>query len=294
MTSLALVTVCYNSNGPLFNLAKRVNLQTIKPSIWILVDNSPISHPVLKPDTSFPTAILSGNEGDGFGKGCNAGLEYLQERHFSGWIWLLNPDTSLNSYNHIKNLLGKLNTLNTETLLGTAIEDEYLQLEPSAGWICQGLGYRQSQINQKDLSHETCRSFEVDWVSGCNLLFHPSSFYKPLRFDPYFPLYFEDIDFCLRAKSQGGKCIWINSLKIEHQKSTGSKCPSLRRERLKTISQIRFLCRYQPWWVAFAHTVRIIFLALVRLPVQFDANLGVLCGAFQTLRGNRINSATRR
>jgi N-acetylglucosaminyl-diphospho-decaprenol L-rhamnosyltransferase len=288
MTTLALVTVCYNSNRPLFRLAKSLNEQTIKPSIWLLVDNAPKSDSTLEPGTSFPTVILTNNEGDGFGKGCNAGLEYLQERHFSGWVWILNPDTLLKSCNHIKDLLGELNTLDTQTLLGTAIENEKLQLEQSAGWIRQGLGYRKSQINQKVVSKDSGHGIEVDWVSGCNLLFRPSSFYKPLRFDPHFPLYFEDIDFCLRAKIQGGKCIWINSLRIYHQKSTGSKCSSLRRERLKTISQIRFLFRYQPWWAVFAHTVRIVILALARLPIQFDASLGVLCGAFQALRNKQI------
>jgi GT2 family glycosyltransferase len=283
MIQLLVITVCYKSNSALSILAESLNKQAIRPWKWILIDNAPLSNPVLTLNTTFPLHIISGNEGDGFGAGCNAGLDLVYEMNFDGWVWLLNPDTYLSSSNHIENLLNTLANVDPNTILGTAIEDLDNQLEQSAGWIRKGLGYRKSQITKESLTQKSRPCIEVDWVSGCNLIFKPSSFSTPLVFDDYFPLYFEDVDFCLRAKLRGGTCIWLNSLSISHQKSTGSECSLFRRERLKAISQIHFLCRYQPWWVTIAHTLRIIALALQRLPAQSASSRGTIYGVLQAL-----------
>jgi GT2 family glycosyltransferase len=283
MAKLLVITVCYKSNSSLSILAESLNKQAIRPWKWILIDNAPLSNPVLNLNTTFPLHIISGNEGDGFGAGCNAALDLVHEMNFEGWIWLLNPDTYLPTSNHIENILNTLANVDANTILGTAIEGLDHQLEQSAGWIRKGLGYRKSQITKELFTQASRPYIEVDWVSGCNLIFRPSSFSTPLRFDNYFPLYFEDIDFCLRARLHGGKCIWLASLSISHQKSTGSECSLFRRERLKAISQIHFLCRYQPWWVTAAHALRIIALALQRLPTQFGSSRGTLAGVLQGL-----------
>ena len=283
MYGLAIITVSYDSQISLARLAESLELQTIKPWIWLIVDNAPISNPVLKLNTTFPTYILSGMEGNGFGSGCNTGLEYLSEIKFMGWTWLLNPDTSLSLNTHIENLLSTIGKLGSHTLLGTAIKGANHQLEQSAGWIRKGLNYRKSQISKEYLTLGDQHIVGVDWISGCNLLFQPSSFSATLRFDRYFPLYFEDIDFCLRARSYGGVCIWLNSLSVTHQKSTGSRCSSFRRERLKAISQVRFIHRYQPYWVAIAHIFRITILSTLRIPFQFSSSCGSLYGVLQAL-----------
>lgn len=283
MPPLLAITVCYKSNSSLSILAESLNKQAIRPWKWILIDNAPLSNPVLNLNTTFPLHIVSGNEGDGFGAGCNAGLDLVHKMNFDGWVWLLNPDTYLPSSNHIQNIINALANVNTNTILGTAIESIDHQFEQSAGWISRGLGYRKLQITKESFTQEGRPGIEVDWVSGCNLIFRPSSFSTLLRFDHYFPLYFEDIDFCLRAKLYGAKCIWIGSLSISHQRSTGSECTLFRRERLKAISQIHFLCRYQPWWVTVAHALRIIALALQRLPTQFASSVGTLYGTLQGL-----------
>ena len=268
------------------SLARSLDKQTIKPDIWILVDNAPISEPTFIPAVAFPVLILPGEEGDGFGCGCNTGLNFLSKRSWLNFAWLLNPDTNLASNTHIECLMNQLNTLKNNSLIGTAVVNSDGMLEQSGGWIRNGLGYRKSQIDQSLINKELRHPLSVDWISGCNLIFKPSSFSNLLRFDPYFPLYFEDIDFCLRAKALGGQCIWINALRINHQKGKGSECSLFRRERLKTISQIRFLRRYQSRWVLIAHILRIIILAFGRMPIQFDSSLGKLCGALQVLQNH--------
>ena len=280
---LAIITVGYNSNFSLRSLAGSLEKQTVKPSLWIVVDNAPVSSPVFMPKPTFPNIIINGKEGDGFGQGCNNGLSYLDNQSWQGWTWLLNPDTILSSIFDLEKVLAKLQSLDFNTIMGTAVVDPLGHIEQSAGWIAKGLSYRSSQISESSIKNDAAKVLNVDWVSGCNICFKPLHFNPSLRFDPYFPLYFEDIDFCLRAKIQGGQCIWTNQLGIQHEKSTGSQCSPLRRARLKAISQVRFLHRYQPWWVCILHKLRTVFLAIQRLAHNPIQSIGTLLGICQEL-----------
>lgn len=280
---IAIITVCYKSNYSLPALAQSLNNQTNKSFIWILIDNAPSSNPVIVPQTNFPIYILQGQEGNGFGSGCNLGLEFLKKRSWINWVWLLNPDTSLIQDIHIERLNFFLSSIESNSILGTTVIDSNKFVEDSAGWISRGLMYRRFRINQYIYEQADSNTLTVDWVSGCNLLFKPSNFAGQLKFDAYFPLYFEDIDFCLRAKKAGAACIWIKNLTIFHQKGAGSVCSQFRRERLKSISQVRFLLRYQSPWIVILHISRIIVLSALCLPTDFRKSTGKLSGVLLAL-----------
>jgi GT2 family glycosyltransferase len=281
MNQIAIITTCYNSNSSLQILADSIILQTVSPRIWILVDNSPLSNAIKIENTHLPIAVLNGEEGDGFGKGCNRGISYLHNRGWPGWVWFLNPDTQLSSPTLIEEFSYMLETLEDKSLVGTKVFNKQHELEESAGWIQKGLNYRSFQINRKHVNGELSPKIAVDWLSGCNLLYKPSAFSYNLCFDTHFPLYFEDIDFCLRSSFYGGKCFWMNNFLVYHQRGTGSTCSSFRRECLKTISQMRFLRRYQPLHVAILHLFRITFFGLYFMSYDFSKGAGTLCGVIR-------------
>ncbi len=151
-----------------------------------------------------PLLVLQGEQGDGFGAGCNRGLDYLQQTGYSGWVWLLNPDTSLPQGDEAQQLLEALADLPAQAVVGTAVQDSTGTIEPSAGWIDQGLNFRRRKVSTADsLRQEPLR---LDWLSGCSLLLQPAAHQPPARFDPCFPLYYEDMDLCLRLAQHGGPC----------------------------------------------------------------------------------------
>ena len=76
---IALLTVAYHSHEALDSLARDLLRQTRQPCQWLLVNNSPESSGELRIRTRCPLSILQGREGDGFGEGCNRGLEKLEE-----------------------------------------------------------------------------------------------------------------------------------------------------------------------------------------------------------------------
>ena len=62
----------------------------------------------------------------------------------------------------------------------------------------------------------------------------------PARFDPCFPLYYEDMDLCLRLAQQGAPVLWLPQPVIGHQRGEGSLTPSSRRLELSTTSYCVF------------------------------------------------------
>ena len=89
-----------------------------------------------------PLLVLQGEQDGGFGAGCNRAFDYLQQAGHNGWIWLLNPDTSLPQGDEAQQLLEALEHLSPQAVVGTAVQDATGETEPSAGWIDRGLNFR--------------------------------------------------------------------------------------------------------------------------------------------------------
>lgn len=151
----------------------------------------------------------------GFGKAHNTGFRESRGEH----ILFLNPDT--------KALPGAL-----EKLLGAFAKDEKIGiagplLVDSSGEIqadCFGAGRTPfSTIGGKIFSPKKYfpeaggESFEVDWVSGGAMMVRRDIFEKAGGFDGNFFMYFEDVDFCLRAKKAGCAVVIVPAARIFHE-----------------------------------------------------------------------------
>jgi len=288
-----VISVAYRSDAVLPRLAKDLAGQSVPPSAWLLVDNAPDSDPLdlaalqtaaatAAGGRRLPIRLLRGRQGDGFGVGCNRALEALAAEGWQGWVWLLNPDTGLPYGREIEQLLCQLPSLPQTALLGTAVADERGGLEASGGWIDRGLSFRGRQLGE---SHARGSApVPVDWLSGCSLLLRPAAQPSPPRFDPLFPLYYEDMDLCLRLAGQGAAVLWLPSPRLLHQRGSGSQAAGARRLRLSTLSYLRFLRRHCPGWVFALRTLRLLLLNLLRLPLRPRRSAAVLAAAARVLR----------
>lgn len=282
-----VITVAYRSGAVLPGLAADLARQTRQPSAWLLVDNAPASAPLLLAPLqaaaaragapSLPIRVLNGAEGDGFGAGCNRALEALAAEGWDGWVWLLNPDTGLPDGRELERLLAQLPQLPQQALVGTAVADEHGVLEASGGWLDRGLAFRARQLG--DAHARSDAPVAVDWLSGCSLLLRPAAQPTPPRFDPRFPLYYEDMDLCLRLAGQGAPVLWLAAPRLLHRRGTGSSAPGARRLRLSTLSYLRFLRRHCPAWVVALRSLRLLLLNLLRLPLRPRRSAAVLAAA---------------
>lgn len=286
-----VITVAYRSAEALSALAVDLARQSLRPALWLLVDNAPSSAPLeLRPlqaaatrsaGRPLPIRLLRGQEGDGFGDGCNQALEALATEGWDGWVWLLNPDTGLPSGREIERLTARLPSLPQTALLGTAVVDDQGVLEASGGWIDAGLAFRARQLDE---AHSRSGDpVAVDWLSGCSLLLRPASQPAPPRFDPLFPLYYEDMDLCLRLAGQGSPVLWLPSVRLLHRRGSGSQTASARRLRLSTLSYLRFLRRHCAAWVFALRSLRLLLLSLLRLPLRPRRSSAVLTAACRVL-----------
>lgn len=289
--ALAIVTVAYHSQAPLEGLAADLIRQTQPPIQWLVVDHAPLSAPLRRTGSlAAPEAdrlglqIVRGEEGAGFGEGCNRGFAILERQGWTGWVWLLNPDASLPEPDLIERFSRLLAGAPDRGLVGTAVWSPEGELESSGGWITPGLAFRRRRIASSHLSAAGSAPLSLDWLSGCSLALRPTSHHPPARFDPGLPLYYEDMDLCLRLRAGDATCLWSSAVAIVHQRGGGSGGDGGRRVELNTLSYWRFLQRHTPGWVRFLRGLRLLATALARLPFKPHQSMAVLRGWLRALR----------
>ena len=283
---LAIVTVAYASQEPLERLAADLTRQTSAPQRWLVVDNAPRSSPLRLSEGLQAAAAerLEGGEGEGFGEGCNRAFERLAADHWQGWVWLLNPDTALGESSVVERFSRLLATQPGRALVGTAVWTSAGDLEASGGWIDAGVAFRRRKLQAVDLEGARLQPLSLNWLSGCSLALRPTLHAPPARFEPALPLYYEDMDLCLRLGRAGAPVLWTSAVAVSHRVGSGSGGDPRRRQRLTTLSYWRFLQRHCSFPVRLARGCRLVAMALMRFPLAPDRSLAVLSGLAEAVR----------
>lgn len=89
---------------------------------------------------------------------------------------------------------------------------------------------------------------EMDFITGCVLLFDKTVFEKVGFWDEKYFLYYEDADFCERAKRAGIKLYYDPSIVIWHKnaQSAGGSGSSLQ-QKYQEKSRLRLGLKFAPW-----------------------------------------------
>jgi N-acetylglucosaminyl-diphospho-decaprenol L-rhamnosyltransferase len=233
---------------------------------------------ISEPLKGLPLERLEGKEGAGFGEGCNQGLETLARDGWGGWVWLLNPDTSLGEPDLLERFAELLGQCPDQALVGTAVLSAEGQLEPSGGWIDPGLAFRRRRLPPRHPAAAGADPLALHWLSGCSLALRPAAWSPPPRFDPALLLYYEDMDLCLRLGAAGAPLLWTAAVAITHQRGAGSGGDPARRAELTTTSYWRFLQRHTPAWVRWLRGLRLLATSLAKMPRKPRESLAVLRG----------------
>ena len=119
----------------------------------------------------------------------------------------------------------------------------------------------------------------------CRLILRPTAYTPQPRFDPLLPLYYEDMDLCMRISELGNPILWLPSIRIVHNRGEGSQTIPARRARLSTCSYVRFLKRYRNGLVLFLRTLRLLGRAFLCFPITPIKSLAVFQGFYDALQG---------
>ncbi len=206
----------------------------------VLVDNASSDHSVrwFKQELS-PVVLLTSAVNLGYAGGNNIGIQYALQ-HQADYILLLNNDTEVHS-----NLLEMMVWAAQEGpgfgILGPAI---YYFDEPSRIW---GLGSRYKwwspipiDVGRNKVNRGRYQEFfEADYVTGCAMWIKATVFAQIGFLDESFFMYYEDAEFCHRARKAGIHIGVVPGGTVFHKASRSSR--SFRGEALYYQTRNRFI-----------------------------------------------------
>ena len=155
-----------------------------------------------------------------FAGGNNVGINYIL-KHNPDYILLLNNDTIVRP-NFLENLLTVAESDKNTGIVGPKI---FYNDSPNKIWFAGGkINWKKNNvpsvkhIGQDEIDtdqYNNARS--VDFVSGCALLIKNDVIKKIGLLDPDYFLYYEDTDWCVRAKNAGFNILYVPQSVIYHK-----------------------------------------------------------------------------
>jgi GT2 family glycosyltransferase len=240
-------------NGKELTLDCLRSLATIEtPGVaLIVVDNASSDGSVEAIRDAFGDRVeLIVNDGNlGFAGGNNVGIKHALKGG-ADYVLLLNNDTVVDA-GLIDHMLAPFSTDSDVGITGPKI---YYYTPRDQVWFAGGevflargtsrhIGIRQPDRGQFD------RTREVDYVTGCALMARREVYEAVGMRDLSYVAYYEDTDFCMRARRAGYKIVYVPGGKVWHKISASTGGQTSRRKIVRKFkSSWKFFRRYaRPW-----------------------------------------------
>ena len=184
----------------------------------LIVNNSPQEENIHRL-ASDRVKIIESGENIGFGRACNLGIDYVWQNDREALIWLINPDTTLDSESDRYIINCFVETPNI-AILGTQIRDTSGKTWFTTGTFNRWTGslkHHSSPIKSPPSDRFTTSS---QWVTGCSMILNLEQFKNCPAFDPNYFLYSEDADFCVRYSQQGYLVAVTQKILVTHHVSS--------------------------------------------------------------------------
>jgi GT2 family glycosyltransferase len=205
---VALTVDCLNSLG---------QLEYERADILVVDNNSSDDTPTII-QSRFPVITLIQTGANlGFAAGNNVGLRYAFD-HGYDYAFLLNNDTEV-AHSMLAKLLEVAEADSTIGMVGPTI---YFYEQPERIWSAGGsIDWHHGtssmrRLNQID-SDQHQRPEEVDFISGCALLCKRSVIERIGLLDERFFMYYEETEWCVRAKRAGFRIVHVPQARILHK-----------------------------------------------------------------------------
>ena len=181
----------------------------------------------------------------GFAGGMNLGIQCALELGAAS-VLLLNNDTVIDQA-MVKALLDAGAVLNNPGILGPAI---YYYDNPERIWKLGDIQYRYlpmpwslEKVYRRDIT--ALPPFQVDYLTGCAMLIRREVFEKVGLLDEQYFMYFEDADFCRRARDAGFEIWCVPQAKMWHKVSLTAQRDKPSNRYHRALNQVRFYHAYK-------------------------------------------------
>jgi len=220
-----VVIIVLNWNRKQDSLKCLRSLQQIEyPNYEVLfVDNGSDDDSVACVSRQFPEIhIIKNHKNLGYAEGNNVGIRWALEKD-ADYIFLLNNDTIVDR--NILNCLVSASEQNRE--IGIVGPKIYYSGAKNRLYSAGGnINFREFVVKPKGYNQEDRGQFdeiaEVDFIVGCGLLIKRKVIEEIGLLDPIYFSYFEDVDWCIRAKDREYKIIYVPKAKMWHRVAASS------------------------------------------------------------------------
>lgn len=235
MAHVAIIMVHFNHEEDTQEAIDSLKLCRDVPFEIIVIDNGST-----KPASFVDVTLIRSEENRGFAGGNNLGLAYALEKSFTH-ILLLNNDTTVES-NLLSALVAQAGT--RDVILGGKLIHacNHDMLDHLGGnWNHDRLSF--DLVGLGSPVSNFSKPITMDYVCGC-CLFAPVHVFKTLgpMYEPYF-LYWEESDYCFRAKTFGITCEYCPEAIVYHKGAITHEKKSAFRSYYIARNKIWFLAR---------------------------------------------------
>lgn len=210
----------------------------------MVVDNGSTDDSVEHIAHAFPgVRLLVSHRNLGFAGACNLALRWALAQRVD-YVLLLNNDATVEP-----EAIGRLVTTAREEDAAIVGPKIYFRKVPQVLWSAGGyvdwkLGHANNRgTRQVDVGQYQARE-EMEWVNGCAMLASTRFISKVGLLDTGFFMFYEEVDWCFRARKAGFKVVYEPEASVWHDVSTSST--EDKRREWYFASRSRFLRKHAP------------------------------------------------
>ena len=244
--SAHVVLLNWNDTANTLECLESLRALTFRDHHVVVIDNASRTPCTVAVAERFPEVeVIESTENLGFAGGCNLGIRLALARG-ADYVWLLNNDTVV----HPSALTELVKVAEADAAIGI-VGSKILFYGPgkvidhAGGYIlprrCAAghIGIGEEDIGQYDEIRP------VDFITGCSLMVTRETVEDVGLLDDKLFAYWEDVDWCTRARRGGWEVMYVPGSVIRHKGGNPSAVSPLR-YYLMAINSLRYTARHHP------------------------------------------------
>ncbi len=201
--------------------------------------------------------LLEQSKNRGYGYGVNCGIKYSMKYKDCTYFWILNNDVKIDE-DSLSNLI---DAYSMNSIISPAIYD----YDDNSKVLSLGGLLNPYFLTTKNITQ--FNSLFFDFLSGASLFFNPEVIKSNGYFSTKYFMYYEDVDWCIRARKNNIKLELIKNCKVFHKDKKRISY------KLKTISQFnRIRLCYDHYLYKFPLVFLIVLISLIITPFKLFLN----------------------
>ena len=250
---VVIVILNWNNYGDTIGCIYSVLQSTYKDYEVIIVDNDSKDNSQKILEKEFPhLKLIQTGKNLGYSGGNNRGIKHALERG-ANLVWILNPDTIV-----APDALEKMMQGISRTDVGIVTPKIYYYDFPNTVCFVDGsMNLKTGYVGNIHCGEVDNGQFNEEHylrqAPGASLLIKKEVFEKVGFFDEKYFLFYEDIDFCVKARKAGFKILFVPGAKIWHKvgASVGKNNPN--NQYYMTRNRLYFVRKFNRplWWLVF-------------------------------------------